>query len=121
MARETYNRGSVVLVQYPFTDLTGSKVRPAVIISPIKYLTKTNDVLCAFISSSLPDPILPSDIIISSATTNFHKIGLKRTSVLRAHKLVLLSKKLVYSKLGELPSSLEHQMNECLKDALGLS
>ena len=29
----SYSRGEVVLVRYPFSDLSGSKVRPAVIVS----------------------------------------------------------------------------------------
>lgn len=29
----SYSRGSVILVRYPFADLTGSKVRPAVVVS----------------------------------------------------------------------------------------
>jgi mRNA interferase MazF len=28
-----YSRGEVVLVRYPFSDLSGSKIRPAVIVS----------------------------------------------------------------------------------------
>jgi mRNA interferase MazF len=29
----SYSRGDVILVRYPFTDLTGSKVRPAIVVS----------------------------------------------------------------------------------------
>jgi mRNA interferase MazF len=29
----TFSRGDVVLVRYPFSDLTGAKVRPAVVVS----------------------------------------------------------------------------------------
>ena len=29
----SYSKGSVILVRYPFSDLTHSKVRPAVIVS----------------------------------------------------------------------------------------
>lgn len=29
----SYSRGEVVLVRYPFTDLSGSKIRPAVVVS----------------------------------------------------------------------------------------
>lgn len=28
-----YSKGSVVLVRFPFTDLTGAKVRPAIVVS----------------------------------------------------------------------------------------
>jgi mRNA interferase MazF len=120
MALETYKRGSVILVRYPFTDLSGSKIRPAIIITPTRFLSESPDVLCAFISSSLPDPVLPSDIIINSSDSGFSHTGLKRTSVLRTHKLVLLSKALVYSKLGDISASFEKKMNERLKIALGI-
>jgi mRNA interferase MazF len=121
MAQETYSRGSIVLVRYPFTDLSGSKVRPAVIVTPQKYLVKSDDILCAFISSSIPDTLLPSDILIPSTQKDFMATGLKHTSVLRAHKLALLHKGLVLSKLGELNSAREKELNAALKDALGLS
>jgi mRNA interferase MazF len=121
MASETYKRGSVVLVRFPYTDLSGSKVRPAVIVTAGKYLEQIDDVLCAFISSVLPDPILHTDIIISSTHPDFQKTGLKRSSVLRTHKLVLLDRELVYSKLGDLSPSLTKLMNEGLMDALELN
>jgi mRNA interferase MazF len=121
MAVETYKRGSVVLVRFPYTDLTGSKVRPAVIVTPEKYLANSEDVLCAFISSVLPDPLLQTDIVISSIHSDFRRAGLKRSSVLRTHKLVLLNKELVYSKLGDLSAMLTKQMNAGLIEALGLN
>jgi mRNA interferase MazF len=120
MARETYKRVSIVLVRFPYTDLSGSKVRPAVIVNADKYLAEADDVLCAFISSVLPDPIFHSDVIISSTHPDFRKTGLKRSSVLRTHKLVLLDRELVYSKLGDLSPALSKQMNDGLMDALGL-
>ncbi len=30
----SYSKGEIVLVRYPFSDLSGSKVRPAIIVSP---------------------------------------------------------------------------------------
>jgi mRNA interferase MazF len=121
MAVETYKRGSVVLVRFPYTDLSGSKVRPAVIVTAEKYLAQADDVLCAFISSVLPDHLLHSDIIISETNPEFRRTGLKRSSVIRTHKLVLLDRELVYAKLGDLAPSLSKQMNAGLIDALGLN
>ena len=54
MAYPIVRRGSVILVRYPFTDLSGAKVRPAVILTPDKFLPRIDDVLCLFISSSMP-------------------------------------------------------------------
>jgi mRNA interferase MazF len=120
MAQETYQRGSVVLVRFPFTDLTGSKVRPAVIVTPNKYLAESDDVLCAFISSSIPSALLPTDIPLHAEDAGFAQLGLKRSSLLRPHKLVLLNRSLVHSKLGDLTSSLLNAMNNALIEALGL-
>jgi mRNA interferase MazF len=103
---ETYKRASVALVRFPYTDLSDSKVRPAVIVTADTYLARAEDVLCAFISSVLPDPLLPTDIIISSTHPDFSRTGLKRSSVFRTHKLVLLDRELVYSKLGDLAPTL---------------
>ena len=33
MAQSVVKRGSVVLIRYPFTDLTGSKVRPTLVVN----------------------------------------------------------------------------------------
>ncbi len=117
---ETYQRGSVALVRFPYTDLSDSKVRPAVIVTSDKYLAQSDDVLCAFVSSVLPDPLLPPHLIISSTHPDFRRTGLKRSSVLRTHKLVLLDRELVYSKLGELSPLLKRHMNAALMEALGL-
>ncbi|HET6402717.1 MAG TPA: type II toxin-antitoxin system PemK/MazF family toxin [Candidatus Kapabacteria bacterium] len=121
MAIETYKRGSVVLVRFPYTDLSGSKVRPAVIVTPDRFLAQSEDVLCAFISSVLPDTLLASDIILRSDHPDFEKTGLKRSSVLRAHKLVLLDRDLVYSKLGDLSRELVEELNTALILALGIN
>ena len=53
MVKRNVKRGSIVLIRYPFTDLSSSKVRPALIITPNKLLSKLDDVLCLFISSSI--------------------------------------------------------------------
>jgi mRNA interferase MazF len=30
----SYSKGEIVLVRYPFSDLSGSKVRPAIVVNP---------------------------------------------------------------------------------------
>ena len=59
MAQSVVKRGSVVLIRYPFTDLSGAKVRPALVLNPDDLLPRLEDVLCLFISSAMPEELLP--------------------------------------------------------------
>ena len=120
MANRIVKRGSVVLVRYPFTNLTGVKVRPAVIMTPDEFIRKLDDVICLFISSSIPEELLPTDFILETTHLSFSKTGLKHRSVFRTHKLALLQKSLVLRVLGEIDDGLMNEINRRLRIALGL-
>ncbi len=120
MAKRIVKRGSVILVRYPFTDLTGVKVRPAVLLTSDKLLPILDDVLCLFISSSIPTDLLPTDFVLDTAHASFGRTGLKYRSVFRTHKLALLEKSLVLRVLGEMDKGLMREINPRLRIALGL-
>jgi mRNA interferase MazF len=46
-----YHKGDVVLISFPFTDLTSMKTRPAVVISVNEYLKETGDYTVDMITS----------------------------------------------------------------------
>jgi mRNA interferase MazF len=48
-------RGDIVLVPFPFTDLSSSKRRPALVISPDAFNEQMQDVIVAAITSQLTD------------------------------------------------------------------
>ena len=120
MAQSLVKRGSVVLIRYPFTDLTGAKVRPALVVTPNHLLPRLEDVLCLFISSAMPDDFLPTDFVLEPGHPSFPTTGLKRRSVLRMHKLALLHKVLVLRVLGQGDPSLMYEVDQRLRLALGL-
>jgi mRNA interferase MazF len=120
MAQSIVKRGSVVLIRYPFTDLTGANVRPALVVTPDHLLPRLEDVLCLFISSAMPDDLLPTDFVLEPRHPSFLTTGLKRRSVLRMHKLALLHKVLVLRVLGEGDQSLMYAVDQRLRLALGL-
>ena len=120
MANPLVGRGSVVLVRYPFTDLSGLKVRPAIVLTPDSLLTILDDVTCLFISSVVPNKLLPTDMVLEMSHPSFSQTGLKYRSVLRAHKLAVLEKTLVLRKLGNVDKSLMNGVNEKLRLSLGL-
>ena len=75
MAPSVVKRGSVVLIRYPFTDLTGAKVRPALVVTPDHLLPRLEDVLCLFISSAMPDDLLPTDFVLEPGHPSFPTTG----------------------------------------------
>ena len=57
---------SIVLVPFPYSDQTGNKVRPALILSNLKF-NKNEDVIICAITSSIKDR--PYSILIDSNDT----------------------------------------------------
>jgi len=49
--------GEIVLVPFPFSELTNIKVRPAVVVSSTK--DKFEDIIVSAISSVIPDSLSP--------------------------------------------------------------
>jgi mRNA interferase MazF len=123
MGKLIVKRGSIVLIRYPFTDSSGTKVRPALILSPDLLLRRLSDVLCLFISSTVPqkDELLPTDFILEMNHPSFLKTGLKSRSVYRSHKLALLNKSLVLRVLGEMDHLMMDEIDKRLCIALGLT
>ena len=60
-------KGKIVLIPFPFTDLTATKLRPALVL-----YEGEKDVIVAFISSRTDKP-KPVDIIINEKTQNSNK------------------------------------------------
>ena len=50
-----YRRGDIVLVPFPFTDLSATKKRPALVVSPDKFNEHAQDVVLVAITSQPSD------------------------------------------------------------------
>ncbi|MDH4137203.1 MAG: type II toxin-antitoxin system PemK/MazF family toxin [Anaerolineae bacterium] len=61
-------RGDIILVPFSFTDLSGQKVRPALIISPNPV---GNDILLAFIPSVIPATPEATDYVLDTTHPAF--------------------------------------------------
>ncbi len=69
-----YRQGDIVLVSFPFTDLTSSKRRPALIISPDSFNAAGEDLVLAAITSHITDDPIRSN----SPALIFQKAGFPR-------------------------------------------
>ncbi|MDP8240692.1 MAG: type II toxin-antitoxin system PemK/MazF family toxin [Candidatus Hatepunaea meridiana] len=102
-------KNNVVLVPFPFDDISTVKVRPAVCLT--NPIGQYNHVVLAFISSRIPIELLESDIILDSDHANFKITGLRVTSVLRLHRLMTVTTKIIQRKLGVLSVQLQIEVN----------
>ena len=111
-------RGAVVLTPFPFTDLTGHKVRPALVVS--RSDRAGLDVLLAFITSRLNLSPSPADLSLDSTHPDFTRTGLKVGSKVKLDKLVTVERSIILGELGELSLGLMQEVDKRLGYALDL-
>jgi len=97
-----YNRGDVVLVPFPFTDLTAAKQRPAVVVSPDQLNIQRDDLVLAAITSQVPAQPGADELLLS--VVDLADTGLLKPSVIKLGKLVTIHQDLVRRKIGALPA-----------------
>lgn len=98
-------KGKIILIPFPFTDLSSTKLRPALVLHEGE-----KDVVVAFISSRTENP-KSTDIIIDQNHPEFNETGLKLTSVLRIDKIATISKELILGEIGEVGARLRKEIN----------
>lgn len=88
--------GSIVLARFPFTDLSGDKRRPALVVT--RNDRRQTDLVVCFITS-VPRAGLHMAPIAATPGT-----GLKVPSVVRFDKLATLDLGVITGKLGDAPA-----------------
>lgn len=111
-------RGKVVLVPFPFDDLSASKVRPAVCLT--EPAGAYRHVILAFITSRPPDEPLESDVVLVSGQPGYEETGLRVSSVLRLHRLMTVSTALIRRELGNLSVDKQTEVEEKLRELFDL-
>jgi mRNA interferase MazF len=98
-------KGDLVLIPFPFTNLKGNKLRPALIL-----VNSETDITVCFITTQLICKEA-TDLEISPSTRN----GIKKNSLIRVSKIATLDKELALGKLGDLDVELKDELNKNLK------
>lgn len=107
------NRGKVVLVSFPFDDLSTTKIRPAVCLTdPIG---PHHHVVLAFISSRVASDLLETDLVLSPGDGDFENTGLRVSSILRLHRLMTVTTGLIKRELGELSQRMKTEVADKLR------
>lgn len=92
-----YNFGDVVLVPFPFTDQSGLKKRPAVVVSSAEYHGQRRDLVIMAVTTQVRIRRAFGDLTI----TDWRRAGLLAPSAVKP-ALTTIERRLVLKKLGQL-------------------
>jgi mRNA interferase MazF len=108
----------IVLVPFPFDDLTATKVRPAVCLTD--EIRPHSHIVLAFITSQVAASASPTDFVIDKSDADFATTGLKVSSTIRLHRLMTVTKSIVQRQLGELSLAQQTEIENRLRKLFSL-
>jgi mRNA interferase MazF len=111
-------RGDVVLFDFPYSDLTGGKLRPAVVVQADALNQSIDDTILALVTRTRRGGA--TELLIDVTTPDGKQTGLVHTSIVDCKNLLTADQSLVYTTLGSLSASLLQGLESCLRSALGL-
>lgn len=112
-------RGDIILIKFPFTDLTSVKIRPALVISSDKYNNASNDAIFMLITSKISNSFM-EDLLVDSTHSEFSATGLKQSSLFKIDRIVILSKAIAAKKLGVAGPQIINEISLRLKRILDI-
>jgi mRNA interferase MazF len=104
----SFKKREIILVPFPFTDLSSAKHRPAIIVSPDSYNTG-NDVVIAYVTSQLSVPARLGDYQIQK----WKEAGLPKPSMVRM-KFAAVTKNIIIKTIGKLEIEDREQLEKII-------
>ena len=115
-------RGDVVMVDCIYSDRTGSKKRPALVVQADAFNQTLDDTILALITSSARRRVGSStQLDIDISTPDGKQTGLIINSLVQCENLVTIDRQLIYRVRGQYSPALMQQVDVCLKAALQLA
>src|SRR5205823_6519782 len=113
-------RGDVVLADFPFQDVAGSKIRPAVVVQNDGDNKKLANTILAMITGNLTDVGRTTNVLIDPATPDGTGSGLLGPSLIKCGNLATVRQHRVIRFIGSLQPAVLQKVNAALKAALEL-
>ncbi|MCW5822245.1 MAG: type II toxin-antitoxin system PemK/MazF family toxin [Cyanobacteria bacterium TGS_CYA1] len=121
---QSYRKGDVVLVSFPYTTdegTTQTKRRPAVLISNNSNNLRLDDVLLVPLTSNTTRASRePTQVVIKMDSEEGKLGGLRLDSVIDCTVIATIPKTLLVSKIGQFPQELMERVDQCLMVALAI-
>lgn len=113
-------RGDVVLVAFPFSSGSSSKVRPAVVVQNDRGNRQLTNTILVAITRTTRRTHSPTQLFIEASGAEGQQMGLLFDSAVTCENIATVEQRLIQRKIGTLPSVLIAPLEERLKAALGL-
>jgi mRNA interferase MazF len=114
-------RGDIVLVDYPYSDRTGSKVRPCLVVQSDHNNSRLDDTILVTITSRTRlAAIEPTQLAIDVTTPAGRQSGLLFASAIQCENILTVDSGFVVRRIGSLPVDVMQQVNDCLRAALAI-
>jgi len=105
------------LITFPFSNLTSTKVRPAIV-----WAEHRQELIILGIFSKIPvETLRETWVLIADTHPNFSQTGLQKTSVVRADKIATINESVFQKQLGIFPPDILELVQKALKKSLNLS
>lgn len=88
--------GDIILLPFPFTDLSNVKVRPAVFVTYTEDVFK--DIVICAISSVIPEVLTNNELLIIPSPIN----NLRSKSIIKIDRIATIKQNHIIQKLGNL-------------------
>jgi mRNA interferase MazF len=107
----SYSKNEVILVRYPFSNLSGSKVRPAVVVNDDHI---SQDIIIVPLTSKV-SPLLAGEFVLA----DWKAVGLNVPSAAK-RGLYTVHQSLVMKSIGKLSGTDANSLENSLRDWLDL-
>lgn len=95
-----FRQGDLILVPFPFTDLSAIKRRPALVVSPDRLHEHSDDVILAAITSQVPPSLSEFEMPLRSRDMALGR--LPKPSVVKLSKIFTAHRALIVKRAGRL-------------------
>ena len=114
-------RGDVVILDSPFSDSSGSKVRPALVVQCDANNVRLTSTIVALITKNVQRAASePHHLLVDVTTPDGKASGLHVTSAVTCNNLFTVHEKHIIHRIGRLSDSMMQEADTCLKAALGI-
>jgi mRNA interferase MazF len=104
--------GDIILIPYPFAELSNRKIRPAVVIAETS--DKYKDLVVSAISSVIPDKLSSRELILNHGGYNHLRVN----SVIKVDRIVTLKREDKLANMGKLSPFELNEFKAILRDMI---